>query len=159
MKPRNVIPTACLASLKGPCMANTSPILLFYLLGNPIPSKKRKLPSPRRNVLAKHVGCLCCTNIIKLLVTNNLCALKHENEKPAFRAPINLFSVWVFNPITWKIGWGKKRNERKPRVVIEHQDEMLSLGEKGGRRNWNSCIVLWGKHQEKVIPNQSKRVL
>lgn len=57
--------------------------------------------------------------------------MKHENEKLAFRAPIHLFSVWVLNPITWKNRLGKKKYKRKAQAVIEQQDEMPSLGEKG----------------------------
>lgn len=58
--------------------------------------------------------------------------MKRENEKPTFRAPINLFSVWVFNPVTWKIGWGEKK--RKQQAFIEKNDEMPSP-EKTGRHD------------------------
>lgn len=149
------------ACVVGPCVLRakdfflSSPIPLFYLLGNPVLIKKGKQP---------HISqkkCPCKARRMptqqkhhKTVNTNNLCAVKRENEKPTFRAPINLFSVWVFNPVTWKIGWGKKK--RKLQVVIEENDEIPSLEEMGRQDELKQLYCSLRKKKEKVTLNQSK---
>lgn len=127
------------ARVVGPCVLRakgfflSSPILSFYLLVNPILINTGRQP----HICQKKCACRACRmptqQKYKTVNTNNLCAVKHENEKPTFRAPLNLFSVWVFNPVTWKIGWGEKK-KRKQQAFVEKNDEMPSL-EKTGRQD------------------------
>lgn len=95
------------------------PIFSFSLLGNPIPIKKgqqlhvcqkkgayraRPMPAQQKRHQTAH--------------TNDLGVAEHEAEKPTFCALINLVLFWVFDPVSWKIGWGRGggrggRNQRQ----------------------------------------------
>lgn len=139
------------------------PIFSFSLLGNPILIKKgqqlhvcqkkgacraRPMPAQQKRHQTAH--------------TNDLGVAEHEAEKPTFCALINLVLFWVFDPVSWKIGWrgegGAETKGKKPQAVTEKNAEAPPREETGRQDELLSCIVPSGKKLGEVIPNQRKRV-